>query len=51
MTALLIDMTMSLRIVYDVEDNLYSKEEMAQKSDDKPYSLGKIRAYQNKSKA
>ena len=35
---------------YDVEDNLYSKEEIEQKSEDKPSVLGQIRAYQNKSK-
>lgn len=35
---------------YDVEDNLHSKEETTQKSDDKPSILGQIRAYQNESK-
>ena len=35
---------------YDVEDNLHSKEEHTQKSEDKPYILGQIRAYQNESK-
>lgn len=35
---------------YDVEDNLHSKEEIAQKSEDKPSILGQIRAYQNESK-
>ena len=35
---------------YDVEDNLHSKEETAQKSYDKPSILGQIRAYQNESK-
>lgn len=35
---------------YDVEDNLHSKEETAQKSEDKPSILGQIRAYQNESK-
>ncbi|EQK22998.1 sNF2 family protein [Clostridioides difficile P71] len=35
---------------YDVEDNLHSKEENTQKSEDKPFILGQIRAYQNESK-
>lgn len=35
---------------YDVEDNLHSKEESSQKSEDKPSILGQIRAYQNESK-
>ena len=35
---------------YDVEDNLHSKEEIAQKSEDKPSILDQIRAYQNESK-
>ncbi|WP_117275466.1 helicase-related protein [Streptococcus intermedius] len=35
---------------YDVEDNLYIKEENTQKSEDKPSILGRIRAYQNESK-
>ena len=35
---------------YDVEDNLHSKEEIAQKSEDKPSILGQIKAYQNESK-
>lgn len=35
---------------YDVEDNLHSKKETAQKSEDKPSILGQIRAYQNESK-
>ncbi len=35
---------------YDVEDNLHSKEENTQKSEDKPSILGQIRAYQNESK-
>ncbi len=35
---------------YDVEDNLHSKEETTQKSDDKPSILGQIRAYQEESK-
>ena len=35
---------------YDVEDNLHSKEETAQKSEDKPSILGQIRTYQNESK-
>lgn len=30
---------------YDVEDNLHSKEETAQKSEDKPSILGQIRTY------
>lgn len=36
---------------YDVEDNLHSKGETTQKSEDKPSILGQIRAYQNESKA
>ena len=35
---------------YDVEDNLHSKEEIAQKSEDKPSILDQIRAYQEESK-
>lgn len=35
---------------YDVEDNLHSKEENTQKSEDRPSILGQIRAYQNESK-
>ena len=35
---------------YDVEDNLYTKEEATQKTEDKPSILGQIRAYQNESK-
>lgn len=35
---------------YDVEDNLHSKGETTQKSEDKPSILGQIRAYQNESK-
>lgn len=35
---------------YDVEDNLHSKEETAQKSEEKPSILGQIRAYQEESK-
>ena len=35
---------------YDVEDNLHSKEETTQKSDDKSSILGQIIAYQNESK-
>ena len=35
---------------YDVEDNLHSKEEITQKSEDKPSILGQIKAYQNESK-
>ena len=35
---------------YDVEDNLHSKGETIQKSEDKPSILGQIRAYQNESK-
>ena len=35
---------------YDVEDDLHSKEEIAQKSEDKPSILDQIRAYQNESK-
>ncbi|ESE28822.1 hypothetical protein HMPREF9089_01419 [Eubacterium brachy ATCC 33089] len=34
---------------YDVEDNLHSKGETTQKSEDKPSILGQIRAYQNES--
>ncbi|CYV40995.1 helicase-related protein [Streptococcus suis] len=36
---------------YDVEDNLHSKGETTQKSEDKPSILGQIRVYQNESKA
>ncbi|HGI4991729.1 TPA: helicase-related protein [Streptococcus agalactiae] len=36
--------------IYDVEDNLYTKEEATQKTEDKPSILGQIRAYQNESK-
>ncbi|VOJ26376.1 helicase [Streptococcus pneumoniae] len=35
---------------YDVEDNLHSKGETTQKSEDKPSILSQIRAYQNESK-
>lgn len=35
---------------YDVEDNLHTKEEVTQKTEDKPSILGQIRAYQNESK-
>lgn len=35
---------------YDVEDNLHTKEETAQRTDDKPSILGQIRAYQSESK-
>lgn len=35
---------------YDVEDNLHTKEEVIQKTDDKPSILGQIRAYQEESK-
>ena len=35
---------------YDVEDNLHSKGETTQKSEDKPSILGQIRAYQSESK-
>ncbi|SQE95583.1 helicase [Streptococcus equi subsp. zooepidemicus] len=35
---------------YDVEDNIHSKEEATQKTEDKPSILGQIRAYQNESK-
>ncbi|WP_247938569.1 helicase-related protein [Streptococcus intermedius] len=35
---------------YDVEDNLHSKGETTQKSEDKPSILGQIKAYQNESK-
>lgn len=35
---------------YDVEDNLHTKEEATQKTEDKPSILGQIRAYQNESK-
>ncbi|HEP3943783.1 TPA: DEAD/DEAH box helicase family protein [Streptococcus pyogenes] len=34
---------------YDVEDNLHTKEEATQKTEDKPSILGQIRAYQEKS--
>ena len=49
-------MTMTLRTAiifestYDVEDNLHTKEEVIQKTDDKPSILGQIRAYQEESK-
>ncbi|MGT2715908.1 helicase-related protein [Streptococcus respiraculi] len=36
---------------FDVEDNVHSKGETTQKSEDKPSILGQIRAYQNESKA
>ncbi|HEL0633094.1 DEAD/DEAH box helicase family protein [Streptococcus equi subsp. zooepidemicus] len=35
---------------FDAEDNLHSKGETTQKSEDKPSILGQIRAYQNESK-
>lgn len=35
---------------YDVEDNIHTKEEVIQKTDDKPSILGQIRAYQEESK-
>ncbi|WP_433009436.1 hypothetical protein [Treponema pectinovorum] len=35
---------------YDVEDDLYNKEETLQKTDEKLSILGQIRAYQNESK-
>ena len=35
---------------YDVEDNLHTKEEAAQKTGDKSSILGQIRAYQEESK-
>lgn len=35
---------------YDVEDNLRTKEEATQKTDDKPSILGQIRDYQEESK-
>ncbi|WP_040565889.1 helicase-related protein [Peptostreptococcus stomatis] len=35
---------------YDVEDNLHTKEETSQRTEDKPSILGQIRAYQNESK-
>ena len=35
---------------YDMEDNLHTKEETAQRTDDKPSILGQIRAYQSESK-
>ena len=35
---------------FDVEDNVHSKGETTQKSEDKPSILGQIRAYQNESK-
>lgn len=52
MTELLIDITNSdyFESTYDVEDNIHSKEEATQKTEDKPSILGQIRAYQNKSK-
>jgi len=36
--------------IYDVEDNLHSKEETSQRTEDKPSILGQIRAYQSESK-
>ena len=33
-----------------MEDNLHTKEEVIQKTDDKPSILGQIRAYQEESK-
>ena len=35
---------------YDVENNFHSKEETAQKSEDKPSIIGQIRAYQEENK-
>ena len=35
---------------YDVEDNLHTKEETTQRTEDKPSILGQIRAYQSESK-
>ena len=35
---------------YDVENNLHTKEEATQKTEDKPSILGQIRAYQSESK-
>ena len=35
---------------YDVEDNLHTKEETSQRTEDKPSILGQIRAYQSESK-
>ncbi|HEL0241384.1 TPA: DEAD/DEAH box helicase family protein [Streptococcus equi subsp. zooepidemicus] len=35
---------------YDVEDNIHSKEEATQKTEDKPSILGQIRAYQEENK-
>jgi putative helicase len=35
---------------FDVEDNVHSKGETTQKSEDKPSILGQIRAYQNEIK-
>ena len=35
---------------YDVEDNLHTKEETYQRTEDKPSILGQIRAYQSESK-
>ena len=34
-------------LVYDVEDNLHTKEETSQRTEDKPSILGQIRAYQS----
>ena len=36
--------------IYDVEDNLHTKEETSQRTEDKPSILGQIRAYQSESK-
>ncbi len=36
---------------YDVEDNLHSKEETSQRTEEKPSILGQIRAYQNENKS
>ena len=35
---------------YDVEDNLHTKEETSQRTEDKPFILRQIRAYQSESK-
>lgn len=35
---------------YDVEDNIHSKEDATQKTEDKPSILGQIRAYQEENK-
>lgn len=35
---------------YDVEDNLHTKEETSQRTEDKPSILGQIRAYQSENK-